>query len=217
MLARWDRAVVEAFQDARWHPADWAFVHLSDWWVRSLLIIGIALAADLWARRLPVAALLSTVAYFAAGGITEGLKDVFDRPRPPLVDPAVHPLVAVAHSGAMPSGHAATAFGAATAAGLVHPRLRAPLLVLAGLVAVSRVWLGVHYLSDVLVGAAVGAAVAVALWLAVTWAWAPVFPRGGAGSAPRAPLAPSASSRRAPRSAPAAGPRRASRPRRSRR
>ena len=41
-----------------------------------------------------------------------------------------------------------TAF-ARVAVGLVHPRLRLPLLVLAGLVAISRVWLGVHYLSDV--------------------------------------------------------------------
>ena len=64
----------------------------------------------------------------------------------------------------MPSGHATTAFAAALAAGLVHPRLRVPLLVLAGLIAVSRVWLGVHYPSDVLVGAAVGSAVAGGLW-----------------------------------------------------
>ncbi len=165
MLARWDRAVVEAFQDAHWHPADVVFVHLSDWWVKSLLIIAIGLAADLWSRRLPVAAALSTVAYFAAGGIADVLKDVFDRPRPSLVDPAVHPLVAVPHSYAMPSGHAATAFGAAAAVALLHRRLGAAVLALAVLVAVSRVWLGVHYLSDVLVGAALGSAVSLTLWI----------------------------------------------------
>ena len=65
------------------------------------------------------------------------------------------------HSSSMPSGHATTAFAAAVAVGLVHPRLRWPLLVLAALVAVSRVWLGVHYLTDVIAGAALGTSVAL--------------------------------------------------------
>jgi undecaprenyl-diphosphatase len=132
--------------------------------VHSALIIGIGLAADLRGRRPATAAVLSTAAYFVATGIDSVVKGLFERPRPPLVDPAVHPLVAVPHSYSMPSGHAATAFAAAVAVGLVHPRLRWPLLVLAALVAISRVWLGVHYLSDVLAGAALGSAVALALW-----------------------------------------------------
>ena len=60
----------------------------------------------------------------------------------------------------MPSTHAATAFAAAVAVSLVHPRLRWPLVVLASLVSVSRVWLGVHYPTDVLAGAALGTAIA---------------------------------------------------------
>ena len=160
MIARWDRAVVEAFQHAHWGPADWLFELLSDWWVKSLVIIGIGLVADMWLRRLPVAAVLATASYFTAAGLGAALKDAFDRPRPPLVDPQVHPLVGVPHSASMPSGHAATAFAAAVAVGLVHPRVRWPLLFLAALVAVSRVWLGVHYLTDVIAGAALGTSVA---------------------------------------------------------
>ena len=165
MLSRWDRAVVEAFQHAHWHPADVVFIHLSGWWVHSVLIVGIGLAADLWLRRLPIATALATAAYLAADGLTYELKRAFDRPRPPVADPAVHPLVAVPHDHSMPSGHASTAFAAAVAVGLVHPRLRWPLLALATLIAISRVWLGVHYLSDVLAGAALGTAVALLLWL----------------------------------------------------
>jgi undecaprenyl-diphosphatase len=171
VIARWDRAVVEAFQHLHWGPADWAFELLSNWWVKSLVVIGIGLAADLWSRRLPVAAALSTAAYLASSGISELLKRAFERPRPSLVDPALHPLVAVPDSYSMPSGHAATAFGAAVAVALVHPRTRLPLVGLAALVALSRVWLGVHYLTDALAGAALGSAVAVLLWLAVRYRW----------------------------------------------
>jgi membrane-associated phospholipid phosphatase len=147
-----------------WAPADWCFEHLSDWWVKSLVIVGIGLVADLWTRRFPRGVALGVVSYVAAEGLSAMLKGAFDRPRPSVVDPAVHPLVAVPKSGSMPSTHAATAFAAALAVGLVHPRLRWPLLALAALIAVSRVWLGVHYLTDVIVGAALGAAIAVVFW-----------------------------------------------------
>jgi membrane-associated phospholipid phosphatase len=164
VIARWDRAVVEAVQHLHWGPANWCFEHLSDWWVKSLVIVAIGVAADLRTRRFPFGAGLGAVSYLVAWGASSLLKGVFDRPRPSVVDPAVHPLVAVPHNGSMPSGHAATAFAAGVAVGLVHPRLRWPLVVLAALIAFSRVWLGVHYLSDVLVGGALGTAIALVLW-----------------------------------------------------
>jgi len=56
----------------------------------------------------------------------------------------------------MPSGHATTAFAAAIAVGLLWPRLRPVMLIYALVIAVSRVVLDVHYLSDVIAGAFVG-------------------------------------------------------------
>ena len=145
--------------------------------MRSVVILVVALAADLLTRpRLPFATVLAGAAYAIAGGLTDVLKRAFDRPRPSLVDPAVHPLVAVPHSAAMPSGHASTAFAAAVAVGLVHPRLRWPLLALAALIALSRVWLGVHYPTDVIAGAALGAAIAIALWRVSIWVFTDAGP-----------------------------------------
>jgi len=165
VITRWDRDVVEAFQGLHWGPADWVFVLLSSWWVKSLVIIGIGLAADLVTRRrFPLGAVLAAVSYGVATVLANTLKSAFDRPRPPVGHPEVHPLVDVPHSASMPSGHAAGAFAAAVAVGLVHPRLRWPLLGLAALIALSRIWLGVHYFTDVLAGAALGSAVAYVAW-----------------------------------------------------
>ena len=60
-------------------------------------------------------------------------------------------------STSFPSGHSASAAAFAVAVGDVLPALRLPLRAAASIVAFSRVYTGVHYPSDVLVGAAVGA------------------------------------------------------------
>ena len=55
-----------------------------------------------------------------------------------------------------PSGHAQTAFSLAVALTLLFPRWGVPLFAVAGLIAVSRVVLTAHYLSDVIAGAGIG-------------------------------------------------------------
>lgn len=97
-------------------------------------------------------------------GLTVALKEALALPRPPA---ELH-LVAVEGHG-LPSGHAAGAvvvYGALAALYDVGPRRPryAAAALLAGLVAASRVVLGVHYVGDVLAGVAVGAvALAVVL------------------------------------------------------
>ena len=65
--------------------------------------------------------------------------------------------------GAFPSGHAATAFAAATVIAWDSRRLAIPAYALAALVAWSRVYVGVHWPLDVIGGAALGTLVAIAL------------------------------------------------------
>ena len=113
----------------------------------------------------------------AVGGgllISTVAKGVFDRPRPDLV-----PYGSIVHTASFPSGHsmlAAVAYltlGVLVARTLPQRRLKVHVLVLAALVTilvgVSRVYLGVHWPTDVLAGWLAGTAWASACMLGARW------------------------------------------------
>jgi undecaprenyl-diphosphatase len=95
------------------------------------------------------------------------LKELVDRHRPPVTDPDIAHVGNLPSSPSFPSGHAMTAFAAATAVAVLCPRMRWPALGIALLVAVSRPYLGVHFWADVIVGALLGAAIGAGAALAV--------------------------------------------------
>ena len=69
----------------------------------------------------------------------------------------------VPRSRSFPSAHAATSFAGAVRIAALVPRRRVPLLAAATLMALTRPYLGVHYPSDIVAGAAVGTAIALTL------------------------------------------------------
>lgn len=87
------------------------------------------------------------------------LKNLFMRERPFVVYDTIEPLVH-ASGYSLPSSHAATSFAFAMIISYFYPCKRTLVFVLAGLISFSRVYVGVHYFSDVLMGAIVGLAVA---------------------------------------------------------
>ncbi len=102
-----------------------------------------------------------SLAYTVASGV---MKPAIGRPRPSHV-PAMAARVVEEQppsSTSFPSGHAATAVAGALAGALVVPRAAWALWGLATLMAYSRVYVGVHYPTDVIGGAVVGVACA---WL----------------------------------------------------
>lgn len=90
--------------------------------------------------------------------ITTTLKFSIDRDRPFETYPDIQKLVG-AGSPSFPSGHTSEAFATATSLSLAFPKwyVIAPAYIWAGAAGYSRMHLGVHYPSDVLVGALVGA------------------------------------------------------------
>ena len=87
------------------------------------------------------------------------LKLLIQRKRP--IGPAESLLRRLPVTASFPSGHAASAAAFATGVALESPLTGAAVGVLAAGVAASRVYAGVHYPGDVIVGAAVGSAVAL--------------------------------------------------------
>ena len=86
------------------------------------------------------------------------LKPIFKRSRPSVELSDTKPLFGVRRSYSLPSGHATNFFAAAPIMATVFPQGAIPYVALATGVALSRVYVGDHYPSDVVVGALIGLA-----------------------------------------------------------
>jgi undecaprenyl-diphosphatase len=108
-------------------------------------------------------------------GVNQLLSHLWVRVRPTLAHPDQAHLIFVPPSGdpSFPSDHATAAFAIAFAVFFVSRRVGTGFLVAATLVALSRVFVGLHYPSDVVAGVLIGAGSA---WL-VTAAARPLIVR----------------------------------------
>lgn len=106
-------------------------------------------------RRTSFLMLLALFVSFLLG--EEILKHIFQRPRPFLSLEGVNLLITSPGSFSFPSGHTANAFASSLVIARKIPRLAWPVLLLAVIMAFSRVYVGVHYPLDILGGALLGA------------------------------------------------------------
>lgn len=92
------------------------------------------------------------------------LKNIFCRIRPFVADPSIELIIGIPHGYySFPSGHSTVAGAGAAAVFLRHKGFGAAAVAYALLVALSRVFLAVHYPTDVLCGLALGAVCSVLL------------------------------------------------------
>lgn len=181
LLAPADRLAMKIIAHLRWLPvADW-MTSFSLWLDRlgtGGARLGITFIVALFLARAsrPAALLWLIVASCTIMLINPLVKALFLAPRPTVIE---HLAVATGHS--FPSGHAAGAMALCGALALLS-RSPALQLICAGLIVatgLSRVWLGVHWPSDVIGGWAEGAA-----WLLVMSLWLPADERAPLSSGP---------------------------------
>jgi len=139
-----------------------------------LVIIVLAIAGYLFLARKQAAAWLMLVAVLGGIALSDLLKFAFGRPRPDFISPGARVFTT-----SFPSGHATlSAITYLTIAALLartqsSPRIGVYFIVLAALltilIGVSRIYLGVHYPTDVLGGWCIGAAWALGCWVLMTW------------------------------------------------
>jgi undecaprenyl-diphosphatase len=155
-----------------WEDAARAYAHLSEplflAGVIALAVAGLVLRRD----RLLLGAALAVAASGLALAVAAVLARVVDRPRPFVAHPQIHAFLAHAADPGFPSDHATAAFAIAAVLLVRFGRRALPVLLAAIALAASRVLVGVHYPGDVLAGAVLGTAAA----LAVCWLLARIRP-----------------------------------------
>jgi undecaprenyl-diphosphatase len=164
MVASLDDTLTIWIATHRWGPLNPVFVDLGKIeklgavWIVLALLVGAAMRLGVW-RTLGLAVFTGVVT-FLADAATFGVKDVVLRPRPFVAHREIHPLYVV-HSSSFPAGHAATAFAGAAILSWIARRWTAAFVALAVAVGFSRVYVGDHYVGDVIGGAFIGALVAL--------------------------------------------------------
>jgi undecaprenyl-diphosphatase len=125
------------------------------------------------------------VAVMLAGGLCIfALKRMIPRPRPlsdfaPLIGAGkvhIHVLGQHLRYRSFPSGHALTAFAAGAYLSFLLPRWTPLFLSAATVVGLSRIYMGVHFPSDVVIGSLIGVLLAGAAWLINNKVPAVLFP-----------------------------------------
>lgn len=153
-----------------WRPPRWVRVwmvlasRLGDgwlWWAIGVLILIFGGPTRWVAVATTVASAALSIASFSQ------IKKLFNRTRPCAISENCWATLLPPDQFSFPSGHTMTAFSVAVPLSLFYPAAEPGLLFCAFSIALSRILLGLHYLTDVLVGGALGSLIGYAIYSAV--------------------------------------------------
>ncbi|HHT24283.1 MAG TPA: phosphatase PAP2 family protein [Clostridiaceae bacterium] len=162
MFQNWDGDLLYFFQKITEHPLlDKFFIFYTTLGNKGYLWIALGIILIIFnkTRKTGLLLLISLLISHLLNNFV--LKTLIDRPRPYEVLPNVRMVIGRVEETSFPSGHSATAFGSAFVIFLRERGwLRWTALAMAILMAFSRLYVGVHYPTDVLAGSIVGILIA---------------------------------------------------------
>lgn len=147
-----------------WHAPKWirlwalAATRAGDGWLWYLCGLAVLIAGG--ASRFVAVASAGTAALVGVG-LFVALKKFSGRKRPCEIEPHCWARLLPPDQFSFPSGHTITAFAVAVGLGAFYPLSLGFLLFCAVSIACSRILLGMHFLSDVVVGAVIGTGLAL--------------------------------------------------------
>jgi len=130
---------------------------VNKWYIAYLVLAGIAVTKGGPRGRIAVAGLILLIIFTDQTG-HKLFKEIFQRLRPCSVLPDVITPIDCRGSFSFPSNHALNNFAAATFLWRLFPKFKWVFFITAFLIALSRVYLGLHYPSDIVTGAIMGSA-----------------------------------------------------------
>ncbi|MFZ5800643.1 MAG: phosphatase PAP2 family protein [Candidatus Omnitrophota bacterium] len=157
LIESFDKTLLDIFNKDLKHPVfDFLFpliTRLGEVVVFIPLCLGLFFLKKKRGRR---AAALLIITYIVSHIVFLGLKRLAHRPRPFLVYPDLNVIGTVPPFSSFPSGHVAMTTALAVVLGSKYEDLQWLMWIIVALVAVSRMYMGLHYPIDVVGGAAVG-------------------------------------------------------------
>ena len=143
------------------------------------ILAGVLLLCTKKYRRQGALVLMGLLVGLLVGNVA--LKHLVARSRPCWLDPSVQLLIATPTDYSFPSGHSSSSFAAATILFLRHKKSGCAAFAAAALIAFSRVFLFVHYPTDILAGTLLGVLCALFVYFVYRKKFAPASskPSGG--------------------------------------
>ncbi len=129
--------------------------NVNNWYIAYIILLGILFFKGGRKGKIAVLGIIILITVTDQTGY-KLLKEFFERVRPCNALPDVLSPLGCAGGYSFPSNHALNNFAAAAFFSMLFPNYKVVLYVTASLIAISRVYLGLHYPSDIIAGAAIG-------------------------------------------------------------
>lgn len=166
----WEYDLLMFFQNFRSTPVDWIMKFFSFLGNKGWLPILIALLLLIFYKKDRRVGLSTTVGLLLAFIVCNlVLKNLFNRARPCDIWTEVETIVNRPHDSSFPSGHTNASFAVASAIILRNKKWGIFAIIVALLIAISRMYLFMHFPTDVLAGAANGFIWALISYFVINW------------------------------------------------